>query len=69
MAIKLITFDLAAGGDVLVNREAVAAVLPREGGGSIIRLLGGAGELAVAEALDDVWVALEREGIEPRRPV
>lgn len=69
MAIKLIEFDFAPGGQVLINRDQVGAVLPREGGGSIIRVVGRTENIHVMEDMHDVWAALEREGPEPGRPL
>jgi hypothetical protein len=68
MAIKLVSFDLASGGDVLINREQVGAVLPKSDGGSIIRVVGRTEDIVVMEEMSDVWSALERELPEPRHP-
>lgn len=64
IAIKLVSFDFEPGGQVLINPEQVGAVLPREGNGSIIRIVGRTEDIWVMEAPTDVRDALERTGWE-----
>lgn len=55
---KLVDFDLAAGGTIAINPEQVAGVMGRPDGKTIIRLVGRSEDIYVMEDFGDVTRAL-----------
>ncbi len=59
------SFDLAGGGQALIERRWVAAVLTHPDGGCIVRIVGGKDEIHVAEHIGDVLEAFDPDNREP----